>query len=109
MSLDVDDIKKEMLTAVKGVLDQKWPATREYFESESAMYAQRLVSVAKMHADGIISEKRALEHIALQNEAWETTLLAVNGLSQILIEQALNAAVKAIQGAVNKAVGFALL
>jgi Asp-tRNA(Asn)/Glu-tRNA(Gln) amidotransferase B subunit len=73
------------------------------------MYVQRLASVAKMYADGIISEKRAKEHIALQNEAWETTLLSVNGLSQILLEQALNAAIKVIRDAVNKAIGFALL
>lgn len=109
MSLDIDVIAKDMITAAKGVVDQKWPATREYFESESKMYAQRLASVAKMYADGIISEKRAKEHIALQNEAWETTLLAVNGLSQILIEQALNAAIKVIRDAVNKSIGFALL
>lgn len=109
MSLDIDVIAKDMITAAKGVVDEKWPATREFFESESKMYAQRLASVAKMYADGIISEKRAKEHIALQNEAWETTLLAVNGLSQILIEQALNAAIKVIRDAVNKTIGFALL
>lgn len=109
MSLDVDAIAKDMISAAKGVVDQKWPATREYFESESKMYAQRLASVAKMYADGIISEKRAKEHVALQNESWETTLLAVNGLSQILVEEALNAAIKVIRDVVNKAIGFVLL
>lgn len=109
MSIDVDVIAKDMITAAKGIVDSNWPATREYFESESKMYAQRLASVAKMYANGIITEKRAKEHIALQNEAWETTLLAVNGLSQVLIEQALNAAIKVIRDAVNKAIGFALL
>jgi Asp-tRNA(Asn)/Glu-tRNA(Gln) amidotransferase B subunit len=109
MSLDVDVIASDMISAAKGVVSDKWPATRAYFESESKMYAQRLASIAKMYADGLISEKRAKEHIALQNEAWETTLLAVNGLSQLLIEEALNAAIKVIQDAVNKALGFALL
>jgi Asp-tRNA(Asn)/Glu-tRNA(Gln) amidotransferase B subunit len=109
MSFDVDKIAQNMISAAKGVVDEKWPATREYFESESKMYAQRLASVAKMYANGIISEKRAKEHIALQNEAWETTLLAINGLSQILVEEALNAAIKVIRDAVNKAIGFALL
>lgn len=109
MSLDADAIAKDMISAARGVVDQKWPATREYFESESKMYAQRLASVAKMYADGIISEKRAKEHIALQSEVWETTLLAVNGLSQILIEQALNAAIDVIRDAVNTATGFVLL
>lgn len=109
MSLDVDAIAKDMISAARGVVDQKWPATQAYFESESKMYAQRLASVAKMYADGIISEKRAKEHVALQNDAWETTLLAVNGLSQILVEQALNAAINVVRDAVNKAIGFVLL
>lgn len=109
MSLDADAIAKDMISAARGVVDQKWPATREYFESESKMYAQRLASVAKMYADGIISEKRAKEHIVLQSEVWETTLLAVNGLSQILIEQALNAAIDVIRDAVNTATGSVLL
>lgn len=109
MSLDADVIAQNMIAAAKDVVDQKWPATRQYFESESKMYAQRLESVAKMYTDGIISEKRAKEHIVLQNEAWETTLLAVNGLSQVLIEEALNAALKVIRDAVNKAIGFSLL
>lgn len=109
MTIDTSAIAKDMISAAKGVVDQSWPATREYFESESKMYAQRLASIAKMYDDGIISEKRAKEHVTMQNEAWETTLLAVNGLSQILIEQALNAAIKVIRDAVNKSVGFVLL
>jgi hypothetical protein len=32
--LDVDVISKDMLAAAKGVVDKKWPAMREYFESE---------------------------------------------------------------------------
>jgi len=109
MSLNLDEIASDMISAAKGVVDEKWPATREYFESESKMYAQRLASIAKMYADGIISQKRAKVHVALQNEAWETTLLAVNGLSQLLIEEALNAAIKVIRKTVNTALGFALL
>lgn len=109
MSLDVDAISKNMISAAKGVVENQWPATHVYFEDESKMYAQRLASVAKMYADGIISEKRAKSHIALQNEAWETSLLALNGLSQIIVEEALNAAIKVVRDAVNTAIGFALL
>lgn len=109
MSIDVEAVAGAMIAAAKGVVDDKWPATGKYFESEAKMYAQRLQSVAKMFADGLISERRAKEHIAFQNEAWETTLLAVRGLTQILIEEALNAAIDAVRTIVNKAIGFALL
>ena len=109
MSLDIDAITKDMIAAAKGVVDDRWPTTREYFESESKMYAQRLASIAKMFNDGLISEKRAKEHVEFQNEAWQTTLEAVKGLSQLVVEQALNAAIKVIRDAVNTAIGFALL
>ncbi|MBI5451028.1 MAG: hypothetical protein HY940_06690, partial [Gammaproteobacteria bacterium] len=76
MSLDIDVITKDMIAAAKGVVDDRWPTTKKYFESESKMYAQRLASIAKMFKDGLISEKRAKEHVEFQNEAWQTTLEA---------------------------------
>jgi hypothetical protein len=80
-----------------------------YVESEAQIYAQRVASVAKLYADGIITKERAKKHLAMQKEAWETTLICVSGLSQLMIEAALNAAIKVIQGTVNKTIGFALL
>jgi hypothetical protein len=47
--------------------------------------------------------------VKFQKEAWETVLLAVAGLNQFMVEQALNAALKAVNEMVNTAVGFALI
>jgi hypothetical protein len=109
MSLDAEAIAKDMVAAAKSVVGDKWPTTRKYFESESKIFAERLAGIAKMRASKMISENRARQHLQFQTEAWETVLLAVNGLNQLMVEQALNAAIKVIQQAVNKAVGFALL
>lgn len=109
MSLDINVLAKNILAAAKGVVDEQWPGVQKYFESEAQMYAQRLASVAEMYADGIISEERARKHLAMQKEAWETTLIAATGMSQLMIEASLNAAIKVIRGAVNTAIGFALL
>jgi len=109
MSLNVDAIAKEMIVAVKGVVHDSWPTTRKYFESEAKIYAQRLYSIEKMVNDGIISENRAKEHIAVQKKVWDSTLIAIDGLNDIMVEQSLNAAIKVIRDAVNKAIGFALL
>jgi len=109
MSLDIDTLAQTMLSAAQQVVGQQWPSVRAYFESETQMYAQRIASVAAMWADGLISESRAKDHLALQNQAWETTLLAVQGLSQLMVEASLNAALQAVRDMVNTAVGFALL
>ena len=109
MSLDVEAIGKEMINAAKGIVGERWPTTKQYFESESKMFAERLASIAAMRVDGLISEARAKQHVRFQTEAWETALLAVNGLNQLMVEEALNAAIKVVREVVNKAVGFVLL
>jgi hypothetical protein len=109
MKLDIDAISKQMIEAAKGVVKDKWPATKSYFESESKAYAARLATIVKLRKEGLISEERARQHVIFQTNAWETVLLSVEGLNQLLVEQALNAATLAIRDAVNKAIGFALL
>ena len=109
MSIDVSEIAEKMLAAAKGVIGDKWPTTQKYFESEAKIFAERFASIEKLRAEGAISEERAKSHVEFQKEAWETVLLAVVGLNQLMVEQALNAALKAVREIVNKAVGFALL
>lgn len=109
MSLDIEAIGKQMIEAAQGVVKEKWPATKSYFESESRAYAARLATIVQLKKDGLISEERAKQHVAFQTEAWETVLLAVEGLNQLIVEQALNAAIKVIRDTVNTTIGFALL
>ena len=45
----------------------------------------------------------------MQKNATRAVLAAVEGMSLILVEQAINAALKAIQGVVNAAVHFTLI
>lgn len=109
MNLNIDEIATGMITAAKDVFDDKWPIVQKYAESEARLYAQRMESVTQMLADGIITQERAWQHVAMQNNAWETTLLAVEGMTLIMIEAALNAAIKVIRNAVNTAAKLALL
>ena len=109
MSLDIEVIGKQMIDAARGVVKKKWPSTSSYFESESKAYAARLATIVQLRVDGLISEERARQHVAFQTNAWETVLLSVEGLTQLLVEEALNAAIKVIRDAVNTAIGFTLL
>lgn len=109
MSLNIETLLGDMLTAAQGVVKDKWPTTEEYFESETKMLAQRLVTIEKMRRDGTISESRAKLHLDFQKESYQTVLIAVEGLNQLLVEEALNAALKVVKDAVNTAVGFVLL
>lgn len=109
MSIDIEAIGKQMIDATQGVVKDKWPTTKSYFEFESKAYAARLATIVELRTKGLISEERAKQHVAFQTNAWETALLSVEGLNQLLVEEALNAAIKVIRDAVNTAIGFALL
>lgn len=108
-SINVNDLGAKMLTAAEGVLTAKWAKVRPYVESETRILAERLASIARLRAAGSISEERAKDLVAFQKEAFETVLLAVEGLTQLAVEEALNAALKAVRDTVNTAIGFALI
>jgi hypothetical protein len=109
MSLNIESIGKQMINAAKSVVGDKWPMTKNYFEAESKAYASRLSTIVELHVNGLISEERAKQHVAFQSNSWETVLLAVEGLNQLMVEEALNAAIKIIRDSVNEAIGFVLL
>lgn len=108
-SIDIDAIGKDIFNAAEGVVKDKWPKTKKYFEAESKAFAARMATIVQLRKDGVISEDRAKEHVRMQKESWETVLLAVEGLNQLMVEEALNAGIKIIRDTINKAIGFALL
>jgi hypothetical protein len=109
MSIDTSEVFEKMVEAAKGVFDEKWPETKDYAESEAKIFAERFANIARLRLEGKITEKRAKLHLEFQKDAWETVLLAIDGLNQLLIEKALNAALDAVKDIVNTAVGFVLL
>ena len=109
MSIDVANLSSQMIAAARGVVGGQGPATQKYFESEVRIFAERFATIELLRASGAITEARARSHIEMQKTAWESVLLAVAGLNQLMVEQALNAALDAARPIVNAALGFVLL
>jgi len=107
--MNITDVATKMMSASQGVIGENWPATQKYFDSEAKLFAERFTSIAKLRAEGVISEDRTVRHLKFQKDAWRTVLLSVVGLNHILVEQTLNASLYAVKDIVNPAVGFALL
>jgi hypothetical protein len=40
------------------------------FESEAEIFAKRFASIARLRAEGAVSEERARSHVEFQKEAW---------------------------------------
>jgi hypothetical protein len=109
MAIDVDNVAKVMAAAAKGVFKERWPSIEALIASETRIFAERFATIERLKLSGSISEARARSHIEFQKQAWETVLLSVQGMNQLMIEEALNAALAAVRGLVNTAIGFALI
>lgn len=109
MSIDIAVIGKTMMDAAGVSLGKDFPKVSDFLKSESEAMAQRLAMIAKLVENKSISDVRAKQHLEFQKNIYEMSLLAVKGLSQLAIENALNAALNAVKTVINNAIGFALL
>jgi hypothetical protein len=109
MALDVDSLASGILTAMKGVFQNKWPELKGYAGGEAKKMAHSLTQIAALKASGQINEGEASILLEMQRNATRQVFLTIEGMGLLLVEQAINAALEAVKGVVNNAIGFALL
>ena len=109
MALDVSEISGEMLRAAKGVFAGKWPKVKTYAEAEFKKLAETLAMIEKLRLTGQITAEEADLHLQIQKNAARAVLLTLKGLGLLMVEEAINSALKVVKKAVNTAVGFALI
>jgi hypothetical protein len=109
MALDIGALAQSILGAFRGVLDQKWPTIKDYASGEATKLAHTLAQIETLKATNQISEAEASVLLQMQKNSTRSVLLTVEGMGLLLVEQAINAALDAVRGAVNTALGFALL
>ena len=105
-SINASALGKEMIGAATGVFKKKWPEAKEFAEMEFKKLAQSLVSLSKGVSKGTIAKKAAKAILNIHRNAATTVMLAVEGLGLLMVEAAINAALKVVAGAVNTAAGF---
>ena len=109
MSIKITDITGPMLAAAKPIFDKFWNDIKPYAEKEAKGFAQNLIMIQKLKLEGKITQDEAAIHIRIQKNSYLTVLTAIAGISAIMAENALNAAIGAVKEVVNKAIGWQLL
>ena len=109
MSIDVEELLQGMMVAAKEVFDEDWPETREYAQTELKGIAEGIALVERLRIQGKISQKQAKSLIKMKAKTAEIVLLTSEGLGIIVVESAINAAVKSVQDTVNNALDFRLI
>lgn len=109
MALDTNALLKDMLGAAKDNLGKFWKQAKPYAENESLNMANKLLMIEALKLTGKITKDEALLHIEIQKSAFRTVLLSIKGLGLITVENTINAALDAVAGVVNKAIGWKVL
>ena len=109
MALDLQQLLTPMLNAAKAVIGDKWPGIQKYAETEFKKIVQNILDIEKNKLQGNYSEDQARLLLNIQKNATKAVLLALEGMTLIMTEQAINAALGAIRDVVNKAIGFGLI
>ena len=108
-SISASAIATPMIAAMKGVVGERWPHIKDYAEGESKKLANSLAQIVKLRVTGQITNEECYLLLEMQKNTARTVLLALEGMALLLVEEAINAALKAVRDVVNSAIGFTFL
>lgn len=109
MSIDVEGIAGQMIGAVRDVVDDRWPTIQNLAADELRDLAQILARIEARKRTGIIGEAEATALFKVHKNATRVVLAGLQGMTLVLAEEAINAALNVIKTAINDAVGFVLI
>jgi hypothetical protein len=106
---DVEQLVEQMLSAAAGPLKAGGPKVLGFARTQFAEIAQTIAAIKKQTSTGEISQAEATFLLDMQEQASRAALATVEGMSLIMAEQAINAALNGIKDVINTAVRFPLI
>ena len=109
MALNISQLASQMLAAALPILTKGSGDIKEYAETEFTKIAQRIELIETQLASGDLSPEGACNSLEQQKLVAKTTLSAVEGLTEEMIQDAINAALDVVKGVVNTTLGIGLI
>jgi hypothetical protein len=109
MSLNVEQLGMDMLNAIKPILQAHWAKVAPYATAEAKKLAICAAQIEAGYLAGEIDADTAKILRDMQASAARSALTTVQTIGLIAAQDAINAALKVLTGAVNKAIGLAIL
>lgn len=107
-AIDIDGVAGEAAKRMVGILTGAGKDVASYAQTEAKKLATSAVEIAALRAAGQIDDEEAKLQLDIQKQAAQTVLLAIKGVSLLAAEQAINAGLQVILGAVRTATGLNL-
>lgn len=108
-NLNVSALLDQMVDAGKTSFGKQWPGVCDLATSSFKKLAQTLVHIEEMKFTGTVTEEQARLLLDMEKNTFKIVMLSLQGLSLLIVESALNAALDVVRTAVNTALGFMLL
>jgi hypothetical protein len=108
-TINVQQTFTNMIGAAKGALGAKWPSIKDFAEAEFEKLARTLAQIEALKLSGQISAAEASVLFEMQKNTARAVMLSLDGMSLLLVEGAINAALAVIKDSINTALGFSLL
>ena len=108
-NVTLENLDEKMFAAAKSSLGSKFASVELYLKAESEKLAITLRMIIESYAAHEISKAEAKILLNQQKVAISAVLTAVEGLSAVAVQAALNAALKVVKDVVNSKIGFPLL
>jgi len=109
MALDVGQIAQQMLDAALPILSQGGAKVGDYAETEFKKIAERIKVIGEKVATNDIHADDAPMLLQVQTDVAKGVIMAATGLGEIVVQNAINAALGVVKGVVNGALGFGLI
>lgn len=108
-SLNVDQLAASMVQAAQGAFGEKWPAAGNYAEREFRKIGETIAYIEAQRAQKLMSAEKAILHFNMQKNAARVAMYALQGVSVLSVEAAINAALDAVKTKVNTALDLKLI
>ena len=107
-SLDVQQVLNDMLAAGETSAADKWADIRDFAESEGKKLLATAAQIESRHRGGGISDDEAGMLLELQANSARTSIMAIEGMTALAAEAAVNAMVDVLRTALNTLLGSAI-
>ena len=107
-NFDLNAVGSEALTAGLAALKGHADKAKPFLAAEAKKIAETGLLIVEGKAKGEINDAQAKILLRMQANASQSVLTAVETIGMIAAQDAINAAVGVVRGAVNKALGIAL-
>jgi len=114
-NIDLNQVVPAMVTAAGDVLGEKWPIVKDYAAVELEKIKKTFVLIETLkqkpntEPDQKISDDDARILLEMQKNTARAVMLSLEGMSLLIVEAAIKAALDVVSTSINTAVGFALL